>query len=153
MHNIDADHFVNALPPVADAFSGTTNSDVVKVDGDGIEFIVQTGVGATGTSTFTVDACDDVTPTTTAKVAFWYKEITSDPGDTEWTLATTSGFVRTAGTNAMFRIWVPADLIGANGYNYARLVAVESVDSPVLGGILARIVNTRKQPQGVTVIT
>ena len=38
MHNIDADHFVNAIPPVADAFSGTANSDVIKVDGDGIEY-------------------------------------------------------------------------------------------------------------------
>ena len=146
-------HMVNALPPVADAFSGTVTSDVIKVDGQGIEFLVQTGVGATGTSTFTVLACDDVTPTTTAAVVFWYKEVTSDPGDTEWTLATTAGWTRTAGTNAMFRIWVPADVIGANGYNYAQLKAVESVDSPVLGGILAILHNTRKQPQKVTVIT
>lgn len=153
MHNIDADHFVNALAPVADAFAGTANSDIIKVDGDGIEFIVITGVGATGTSTFTVDACDDVTPTNTTAVAFWYKEITSDPGDLTWTLATSSGFTRTAGSNAMFRIWVPADLVGATGYGYARLTATEVVDSAVLGGVLARVVNTRKQPQPATVIT
>lgn len=153
MHDIDSSHFVNAIAPVADAFAGTATSDVIKVDGDGIEFIVITGVGATGTSTFTVLACDDVTPTNTAAVAFWYKEITSDPGDATWTLATTSGFTRTAGSNAIFRIWVPADLVGANGYGYAQLKAVESVDSPVLGGVLARVVNTRRQPQVATVIT
>ena len=154
MHNIDADHFVNALAPVADAFSGATaTSDVIKVDGDGIEFIVWTGVGATGTSTFTVLACDDVTPSNTTAVAFWYKEITSDPGDATWTLATATGFTRTAGSNYMARIWVPADLIGATGRNYAQLNGAESVASAVLGGILARVVNTRKQPQSATVIT
>ena len=153
MHNIDASHFVNALPPVADGFAGTKTSDVIKVDGDGIEFIVYRGVGTTGTSTLTVLACDDVVPTTTAAVAFWYKEVTSDPGDATWTLATTSGFTTTAGSNAMFRIWVPADLIGANGYGYAQLKAVEVANDPVLGGVLARVVNTRFQPQTSTVIT
>ncbi len=153
MHNVDADHFVIAIAPVADAFAGTKTSDVIKVDGDGIEFQVWTGVGATGTSTFTVLACDDVTPTTTAAVAFWYKEITADPGDADWTLATTAGFTRTAGTNYACRIWVPADLIGANGYGYAQLKAVEVVDSPVLGGVVARVVNTNYQPQQVTVLT
>lgn len=153
MHNVDADHFVIAIAPVADAFAGTKTSDVIKVDGDGIEFQVWTGVGATGTSTFTVLACDDVTPTTTAAVAFWYKEITADPGDADWTLATTAGFTRTAGTNYACRILVPADLIGANGYGYAQLKAVEVVDSPVLGGVVARVVNTNYQPQQVTVLT
>lgn len=152
MHNIDSDHFVNALPPVADAFSGTAVSDVIEVVGDGIEFIVHRGVGATGTSVITVLAADDVTPTTTVAVPFWYKEITSDPGDTDWTLATAAGFTTSVGSNAMFRIWCPADLIGANGYGYAQLNLVEGVDSPVLGGILARVVNTSKQPQKTTVL-
>lgn len=152
-HNIDADHFVQALPPAADAFAGTITSDVIKVDGDGIEFLIYRGVGATGTSTITALAADDVTPTNTTAIVFWYKEITSDPGDETWTLATTAGFATTLGSNAMFRIWIPADLVGAEGYGYAQLKAVEVTDSPVLGGILARIVNTRKQPQSVTVIT
>ena len=51
-------------------------------------------MGATGTSTFTLLAADDVTPSNTAAVPFWYKEIASDPGDTEWTLATVAGFTR-----------------------------------------------------------
>lgn len=154
MHNIDASHFVNALAPVADAFAGATaTSDVIKVDGAGIEFIVWTGVGATGTSTFTVLACDDVTPSNSTAVEFWYKEITSDPGDATWTLAAATGFTRTAGANYMCLIWVPAELIGATGRKYAQLNGAEVVDSPVLGGILARIVETSFQPQTVTVIT
>ncbi len=152
MH-IDSDHYVNALVPVADAFAGTKATDVIKVAGDGIEFLVVTGVGATGTSTFTVLACDDVVPTTTAAVTFWYKEVVTDPGDTSWTLATTAGWTRTLGTNAMFRIWVPAEIIGAKGYGYAKLQGVEVTDSPVLGCVVARIVNTSHQPQKATVIT
>lgn len=153
MFNPDSDHFVNALAPVADAFAGTATSDVIKVDGHGIEFIVYRGVGATGTSTITVLACDDVTPSNTTAVAFYYKEVTSDPGDANWTAATSAGFTTTAGSNAMFRIWVPADLIGAENRNYAQLSLAESVDSPVLGGIMARIVNTTFQPQTQTVLT
>lgn len=154
MHNLDADHFVIGLPPVADAFAGTKYSDVVKVEGtDGIEFQIWTGVGATGTSTLTVEACDDVTPTTQSAVAFFYKEITADPGATSWTAATSTGFARTAGTNYAVRIFVPADVVGATGYAYARLKAVEVVDSPVLGGIVVRLINTRRQPQTVTVLT
>lgn len=152
MHNMESDHFVNALPPVADAFAGTAVSDVIEVVGDAIEFIAYRGVGASGTSVVTVLACDDVTPTTTVAVPFWYKEITSDPGDTSWTLATAAGFTTTAGSNAMFRIYTTADLIGANGYGYAQLNLVEGVDSPVLGGILARVINTAKQPQKTTVL-
>ncbi len=147
-------HYVNALAPVADAFAGTANSDIIKVAGAvGIEFLVMTGVGATGTSTFTVDACDDVTPSNTQAVPFWYKEVTSDPGDTTWTLATATGWTRATGTNAMFRIWVPADIIGDEGYSYARLTAVEVADSPVLGGIVAILHETEFMPQTVTVIT
>lgn len=146
-------HMVNALPPVADAFASTVTSDVIKVDGHGIEFLVYRGVGTTGTSTLTVLACDNVTPSNTTAVVFWYKAITSDPGDTSWTLATTAGFTTAAGSNAMFRIWVPADVIGATGRAYAQLKAVESVDGAVLGGILAIIHEPRYQPQEVTVIT
>lgn len=154
MHTIDSVHYVNALAPVADAFAGTANSDIVNVRGAaGVEFLVVTGVGATGTSTFTVDACDDVTPTNTTAVAFWYKEVTSDPGDTTWTVATSAGFTRTAGSSAMFRVWVPADLIGATGYGYARLTATEVVDSAVLGGILAIIHEPKFMPETSTVIT
>lgn len=151
--NVDSSHFVNALPPVADAFAGTVTSDVIKVDGNGIEFHVVRGVGATGTSTLTVLACDDVTPTTTVAVPFWYKEVTSDPGDEDWTLATAAGFTTAAGSNAIFRVWCPAGLIGQNGYGYAQLQAVEVVDSPVLGCIMARIVEPRKQPLKETVLT
>jgi len=139
-------HFVNALPPVADAFATTTNSDVINVIGEGLLFVIQKGVGTTGTATITVEACDDVTPTTTAAVAFLYRTNTGTDVWSDWTRATTSGFTTTAGSNHLYQVYVEAAELageGTDGYGYARLVSTEVVDDPVLGGILAAIVNPR----------
>ena len=74
--------FAKGIDPVADAFTGTVYSDVYSLRDYGrILFVIYVGVGATGTSTLTVEACDDVTPTNTTAIAFWSREITS--GDTE----------------------------------------------------------------------
>jgi hypothetical protein len=150
-------HYVNAKPPVADAFDdsgGAVVSDVINVSGcNGVEFLLYRGVGATGTALITILSCDDVTPTNSTAVAFWYKQVTSDPGDTAWTLATTAGFTTAAGSNAMFRCWVPADLIGQHGRNYAQLSLTEPTDSPVLGGILAILHGPKFEPVISTVIT
>ncbi len=131
-------HPVKGLDPVADAFSGTVYSDVINMKNYGhIQFVIYKGVGATGTSTITVEACDDVTPSNVSAVPFRYQTITS--GDTEGTptAAATTGFTTTAGSSQLYKIEVDSDALGASGYGYCRLKAVEVVDSPVLGGILA----------------
>ena len=69
-------HPVKGLDAVADAFSGTVSSDVVNMENWGsVIFILHKGVGTTGTSTLTVEACDDVTPTNTTAVPFFYKTL------------------------------------------------------------------------------
>ena len=131
-------HVVNALAPVADAFSGTVYTDIINMKDFGhISFIVQTGVGTTGTSTITVEACDDVSASNSSAVAFIYQECTS--GDTFGvrTKATTAGFTTTAGSNKMYKIEIDSDALAASGYGYIRLKAVEVVNDPVLGGIIA----------------
>jgi hypothetical protein len=130
-------HFVKGLDAVADAFASTVVSDVVNMkDYESVVFLYHHGVGATGTSTLTVLACDDVVPSTTSAIPFWYKAITS--GDTEGTLtkATASGFVTTAGSSQLYALEVRASDLLASGYQYVYTKAVESVDSPVLGGIV-----------------
>lgn len=134
----EMNHLIKGLDPVADAFSGTVTSDVVNLEGAGhITFVLFKGVGATGTSTITVLACDDTSPTNTTAIAFHYRAYTT--GDTAGTLtaATTTGFVTTAGSSQLYAIEVDAQALAASGYAYVQLKAVESVDSPVLGGILA----------------
>jgi hypothetical protein len=138
---MDKMHFVKGLDPVADAFSGTVYSDVVSLANyDSCCFVVYAGVGTTGTSTFTVSACDNTTPSTRTAIPFMYREITS--GDTEGTItaATTSGFTCTAGSSKIILISVDAGTVAAAnsgaGNQFCELKAVESVDSPVLGGIM-----------------
>lgn len=151
MNIVDKMHFIQGLAPVADAFSGTVRSDVINLKGAGLLFVIYKGVGATGTSTITVNACDNTTPSNRTAIPFHYR--VNVTGDTwgEWTLATTSGFVTTAGSAQMYQILVDAAELAEEGYGYAELTAVESVDSPVLGGIMAIVLNQRygEQPESL----
>jgi len=131
-------HIVNALLPVADAFNGTVYTDIINMKDYGhISFLIQTGAGATGTSTITTEACDDVSGTHTSAIPFIYQECTS--GDTFGgkASATSVGFATTAGANKMYKVEVDSDALGASGYSYIRLKAVEVVNDPVTAGIVA----------------
>ena len=132
-------HWVKGLDPVADAFAGTVRSDVVRGGNHrSVTFLIIKGAGATGTSTITVEANDDVTPTNSTAIPFKYRACTT--GDTWGALtdATTAGFATTAGSSQLYEIIVDTDELGhqGTGYKYVSLKAVEVVDSPVLGGIL-----------------
>lgn len=130
-------HFAKGIDPVADAFAGTVYSDVYNMEAYGrIAFVIYAGVGTTGTSTLTVEACDDTTPTTTAAIPFWYRQITSGDTETAPTRATTTGFTTTAGSSKIIVVEADAKDLSSN-YGYIRLKAVESVDAAVLGGVLA----------------
>jgi hypothetical protein len=142
-------HIVKGLDAVADAFSGTVYSDVVSLRGhDEVDFILHKGVGATGTSTLTVEACDDIVPTTVSAVAFHYQKATgADDVPSEPVAATSTGFATTAGSSQLYRIKVDARKLLAAGYGFARLKCVEVVDSPVLGGILIELKHPRYHDQ------
>lgn len=129
---------VTGLAPVADAFSGTVGSDVINCKNyQKVTFVVYKGVGATGTATITVEACDDVTPTNTTAIPFRYRDQQdSDNVTGALTAATTAGFTTTAGSAEMYIVEVDVAELGTEGYGYVRLKSVEVVDSPVLGGIL-----------------
>lgn len=147
MLSLEKRHFIKGLDPVADAFAGTVASDVVNMKNwKTATFIIYAGVGLTGTSVITVEACSNVTPDATSAVPFTYREITS--GDTPGTLtkATASGFTMTAGSSRIVVVQVESEVLAASGYNYLRLKAVESVDSPVLGAILIELSEPRFTP-------
>ncbi len=146
MNILDQLHFFKGLDPVADAFDGTVYSDIVECWGGGVLFIIIKGVGTTGTSTITVEACDDVTPTNSTAVAFMYRTCTT--GDTwgSWTQATTAGFATTAGSSQLYQVYVPQSELASEGYGYARLAAVEVVNAAVLGGILGAVVDLKYGP-------
>ncbi len=151
--NLDTRHMVPLLQPVANAFAGTVNTDIMKCAGVGILFTIGKGVGTTGTSTITVDACDDVTPTTDTAVAFMYRASTTPDVWGDWTQATSAGFTTTAGSNQVYEVYVDGSAIGANGYEYARLTAVEVVASAVLGYVNGEVIDPHYAPQPSTVLT
>lgn len=132
-------HVVKGLDPIADGLDGTKYSDVVDMGAlERVLFVVYGGVatGGTGASTFTVNACDDIVPTTESAIAFYSREIAS--GDTEGaiTARATTGYVGTAGSSKISLVEVRADALAASGYRYIRLKAVESVNDPVVTAIL-----------------
>ena len=120
--------------PVADAFAGTIYTDVVSLAlYEEALFTIFNGAGATGTSTITVESCDDFTPATTQAVEFEYKRVSAGETNTKWTAATSAGFTTTAGSHQMYVIRAKAENQHLD-YPSVRLKAVEVVDSPVLGG-------------------
>lgn len=148
-------HIVQGLAPVADAFSGTVYSDVFNMKNyKGCTFIVYKGVGTTGTSTITVSACDDTTPSNRTAIPFRYRANTTSDTWGAVTAATTTGFTTSAGSNHIYEIIVDADELGDTGYGYVELKLVEVANDPVLGGILW-VGHESLQPQNIpaTVLT
>ena len=132
-------HFVNVLPPKADQFDTANATDEVDLAGyDKVLFIVQKGVGVTGTATIKAQAADAASPLNYTDIAFLYKQITStdiDPGALSAAAAT--GLLFTAGSNHLILIEVRAAQLPATGYQRVRLLFTEGTDSPVLAGVLA----------------
>lgn len=65
------------IAPVADFADTVQSTDVFNASNyKQTNFIIVKGVGATGTSTITVEGCDDVTPTNTTAVPFRYRACT-----------------------------------------------------------------------------
>jgi hypothetical protein len=137
-------HFIKGLDPVADAFAGTVTSDVVDLSNhESAIFLIYKGAGATGTSTITVEACDDVTPTNATAIPFYSKSITSTDIQGAMTARAAAGFDTTAGASQLYAIQVDASQLAALGRSFVRLKAVEVVDSPVLGGIAIALAGPR----------
>jgi hypothetical protein len=91
--------FIKGLAPVADAFAGTVVSDVVDMsDFNRIVFCQFTGVGTTGTSTITVEACDDIVPTTTSAVPFHSRSITGADTEAAVVARAAAGYTTVAGS-------------------------------------------------------
>ena len=131
--------FSQGLPPVADFGAAGVSSDVVDMSGHNkVMFVIQRGVGATGTGVLTVEACDDVTPTNTTAIPFRYLEV--DASDVLGTLteAAAAGYTPTAGSNFIIQVEVDAVEVRKAGatFEFVRLTLTETTDSPVLAGII-----------------
>lgn len=131
-------HFAKGIDPVADAFAGTVYSDVYSMKAyERLLFVVYIGVGATGSSTFKVNSCDNTTPSTRTEIPFWYREIlTTDVQGPITRAVAATGFVNTVGSSKIILVEVAAaDLV--EGDEFVELDMVESVNNPCLGGVMA----------------
>lgn len=151
-------HAIKGLDPVADAFDNATTpaSDVVSLKNwQNVVFTIHYGVGASGTQTWTVEACDDVVPTTTSAIAFHYRQTLSGDTPGALTAAAAAGFTVTAGSSKIVEIEVEAQALAALGYSYVRLKqSAEPVNSPCLGGILVQLFNpsSAKEPSVTAIV-
>jgi len=141
-------HIAMGLAPVADAFSGTVRSDIFNMKNfSACTFIIIKGVGTTGTSTITVNACDDTSGTNRTAIPFRYRRQSTADTWGAVTTVTTAGFDTTAGSAQLYEIIVDGQELGDTGYQYVELTAIEVVDSPVVGSILW--VGKSMQPQNI----
>lgn len=137
-------HIVKGLDAVADAFAGTVYSDVVNIkDWALARFLVHKGVGTTGTSTLTLEACDNAAGDNPVAVPFRYQAYTgADDVPGAVTDAAAAGFATTAGSSQLYVLEVEAQELPA-AKSWVRLKAVEVVNDPVLGGILIELLRPR----------
>ena len=135
---IETMHAEIGINAVADFAAGDVASDIVNMrDYDSVVFLAHWGVGTTGVVKLTVDACDDVSASNTAKVPFHYRQLTGGGTSGAVTLADKDdGVSNTAGSNQAFLVEVRAQALAASGYNYVRLNVNETTDDPLLGGVL-----------------
>ncbi len=130
-------HFAKGIDPVADAFAGTVRSDVYAMrDHKTMLFLVYSGVGVTGTSTITVNSCDDIVPTTRTAIAFNSRDILTDDVQGAITARAAAGYIPAAGSSKITLIEVDADDL-IDGDAFVEVALVESVNSPVVGSVLA----------------
>ena len=146
-------HTVKGLDPVADALSGTVYSDVVKMTGaDHLTAIIHKGVGAVGTATITVEACDDATGANPVAIPFRYRAITDGDTPGALTRVEATGFTTTAGSSQVYIIEVDSEYLGAIDKAWARIKSVEVVNDPVVAGILLFLCDLRFGPEFQTAI-
>ena len=156
MQVLEQFHWTSGLVPEADCFDGGASTDIVECrSAEGVLAIIFEGdsTGGTTTGTVTVDACDDVTPSTTTAIPFYYRSCTTFDTWGAWTAATATGFVMPTGDNQMHQLWIPASNLAEAGYGYVRVTVAETVNDPVDACILLAVVRPRYQPVTTTMLT
>lgn len=153
-HFIEQAHSEMLIAPVADFLGADgVGSDIVNMkDHNRIVFKVYWGVGATGINTFTVQACSNLSASATTAIAFKYRTQVMGAAPGAVTDATSAGFSNTAGSNQTLLLEVTAAAVNATGYQYVRVYADETTDSPLLGGIDAIMVEPRFAENETSVI-
>jgi hypothetical protein len=156
MNILDQLHWTSGLVPEADRFAGGVTTVVVECrSAVGVLFIIFRGdsTGGTATGVVTVNACDDVAPTTTTAVPFWYRSSTTFDTWGAWTHVAATGFTMPTGDDQMHQVFVEASELAENGYGYAQMAISEPVNDPVDAAVLIAVIQQRYQQTTTTMLT
>jgi len=143
-----------------DIFNGSPATDVINVkNADTVIFMVIMNANAgSGAATITIEACDNVTPSNTAAIAFRYKLVSA--GDTQGAVTACASTGVSVGTaNTILYVEADAADVAAAAVNstynnhYVRLKATESQSDAVDGAITAFLNNLRYQELTATQLT
>ena len=146
-------HATVGIAAAADAFAGTKTGDVVSVDQHNkVLAIIHKAVGTTGTSTITVQACDNAAGDNPVPITFRYRAVTTLDTPGAITEAAVAGFATGAGSNQLYLIEIDAIDVGVAGKAWCYIKAVEVANDPVLGGILMLLAEPKFSPHTATVI-
>lgn len=134
----ELNHLVKLIDPVADAFDGAAvYTDVINMARFGhATAVVHCGVGATGTSVVTAEACDNANGDNPVAIPFRYRETLSGDTPGALTYVAATGFTMTAGSSKLVALEVDSQLMAGTKKSWLRWKFAESVNSPVLGGVL-----------------
>lgn len=130
-------HFVKGIDPKADNFAGAdVRSDIVNMANyESMLFVLFNGVGATGTSTMIVNSCSDNAGAGRKAIKYNSRDILTTDVQGAITERAAAGYIPAAGSSKIVVIEVAAQDLEA-GHSFVELEMDESVDSPVLGGVL-----------------
>jgi len=129
--------------PVANAFAGTVSGQCVNLGlYERALFQIIKGVGATGTTLVTVEACSDNAGNNPTAIPFTYRRQSANSVNGSIVQATSAGFTTTAGSNELYDIEVKASDT-PDGKPYVRVKCVEQVASAVAGAIMCILGNPR----------
>lgn len=155
MHRlVDEIHAAMVLPPVANALAGTVHTKPIRLGPYAFaHFLLLAGVGNTGTSQITVEACDDAAGSNPVAIPFThnYQAAGADAADTwvGYVQDAAAGFLTPAGSNRVFALSVDARSL-PEGKPFVRLTGVEGVASAVAAAVVALLTNARYMQQPPT---
>lgn len=126
-----------------DMYDGGIVGDVVNMaNAESAVFYIVQLAGVTGTATVQIFAADDATPTTTAAISFYYRNVTA--GNTPGAVTEAKTLVTTAAADQVYEIEVPAAKLAevtAFAAQYIQFSALEKVNDAVDGLVLGPILH------------
>jgi hypothetical protein len=149
-HHIPRDVLAAQQPKGEDMFEGNIVSDVLNLSNWGAMIVVVKKLaGAAGTAAFSLEACDDIVPTTSPAITggWWFRYSTATDVFSAWALEADATTVITAGADAIWEFYVPSSILEGTtnqyNYKYVRWTLTEDDSTAVDGATITLLVDPK----------